>query len=865
MRRLNVVQQFALLSLLCIGALSVALSLTLTSLLTTTISEWEWENTAAFVRGQVREHSLDAFFTDPGLRENRRGWQEGVGRLLVTVPEVVRIKVWDREGTVLWSDDERIIGKRFPEDREFQEARAGKVAVKIGELKKAEATYEREQFTRLAEIYVPIFSPQGAEVIGILEVYKLPDRLFTNIRRGRIIVWAISLVGGLLLYLTLLPIVKRSYRTQRQLEQSLRDHAQQLEKTVEQRTRKLAAVNAVATAASRSLVLQEILRKALETALAVTQMESGVIRLLDEKTNTLRVACSQGVSSPYLQEVAKPRPVGEGFSGHVAKTGEPLFVPDTLQEPRLATVVEMENVRSVAWIPLLAEGRALGVMRLHKRESHTFTPEEAETLVAIGQQLGMAVANARLHEQVHAEQVRLAEWSTRLAGMYEVTKSLVGELSLDRLLQQSVEEVTRLVGAKYGAIGISGEGGDLERFMHTGLTPEEVERIGDPPKGRGILGAMLREGRPLRLDDLTQDPRAFGFPPHHPPMRSFLGVPILTKGKALGRLYLTEKANGRPFTQDDEDLAVSFAAAAAAAIENARLHEEIMAYVGEMERKVAERTAELQELNRRLAEALRVKSEFLATMSHELQTPLNSVIGFSEMLQAQAADLLSERHQRYLAHILQSSQRLSRLFKDLLELSRLEREPGSLELEEVTLPTLLEDLKPIIAPSAASKNIALDFRIEPRFPSIVADPVQLKKVLYHLLSNAIKFTSAGGSVCVSARVQRPMSEVQSLKKDNVGPRTWDTAGFVEISVSDTGIGIKKEDRERIFQAFTQGESSLARSYEGAGLGLPLVKKLVELHGGQIWVESEGENKGSTFTFTLPIAGPTSKVRARRGR
>src|SRR6476661_6618208 len=172
----------------------------------------------------------------------------------------------------------------------------------------------------------------------------------------------------------------------------------------------------------------------------------------------------------------------------------------------------------------------------------------------------------------------------RLRAIVDAGVALASELSLDAVLQKIVETAAELTGARYAALGvIDASGQALERFVVTGIDPETQEAIGDVPRGRGILGALIEDAKPLRLDDLTEDPRSVGFPPHHPPMRSFLGVPILLRGVAYGNLYLTEKADGAPFTDEDEELTTLLSSQAAVAIENARLYEAATRWLNQLE------------------------------------------------------------------------------------------------------------------------------------------------------------------------------------------------------------------------------------------------------------------------------------------
>ncbi len=228
---------FALLSLGCIGALAVVMSVVLSSLLTQAVSAWEWENTAALARREVRMAGLESVFASPGNPEERASWGMKFSRLLTSLPEVVRAKVWDNQATILWSDEPHLIGRQFADNKELQDALAGKLQVAIKSLGKAEHGYERGTFTTLAEIYVPILSEDG-RVLGVVEVYKVPERLFATIRRGRIVIWSISLAGGLLLFLVIRPLLTRIYRKEVE-EEILRAETGRLEAEVADRTEQL--------------------------------------------------------------------------------------------------------------------------------------------------------------------------------------------------------------------------------------------------------------------------------------------------------------------------------------------------------------------------------------------------------------------------------------------------------------------------------------------------------------------------------------------------------------------------------------------------------------------------------------------------
>ncbi|MCL4475566.1 MAG: ATP-binding protein [Nitrospirae bacterium] len=275
----------------------------------------------------------------------------------------------------------------------------------------------------------------------------------------------------------------------------------------------------------------------------------------------------------------------------------------------------------------------------------------------------------------------------------------------------------------------------------------------------------------------------------------------------------------------------------------------------ELDAKVRERTVELRDAMLLAESTNRAKSEFLANMSHELRTPLNAIIGFSEALLSGIYGPLNERHREYLNDIMVSGENLLGLINDILDLSKIESGSMNLEPREFSLRELIKSSAGMFKEKMVKHNIRLDYGMEEGLDEIVADQRKLKQIMVNLLSNAIKFSPDGGSVRVAARlVQGSKFKVQGHEDRNIEHRTSNVepgGSFIEISVEDTGIGIAQEDIPKLFQSFQQLESPYQKKYGGTGLGLFLTKRLVELHGGRIRVESE-KGKGTRFTFSIPM-------------
>jgi signal transduction histidine kinase len=386
--------------------------------------------------------------------------------------------------------------------------------------------------------------------------------------------------------------------------------------------------------------------------------------------------------------------------------------------------------------------------------------------------------------------------------------AIFSQHDLEHVLQQVVDAAREVVGAKYAALGVLSEDRQtLVQFVTSGLDDAARKRIGDLPRGRGLLGHVIHEAKPIRTADINRHPERYGFPPHHPPMQSFLGVPVRGRGGVFGNLYLTEKIDAAEFDDEDESIAILLASQAAVAIENARLNGEAEQLLGQI------RTMQRQ------------RDLFFAMMNHELRNALTGVYGWAERLVKRKSP---EAFAQAAQEVYEAADRTILLLNNFLDLMRLDAGKVRPVLRDVDVRATLQRAIAASEPAAAAKRLRVKSEAEDA-GKVLTDPVRLEQILVNLLSNAIRHSPTGGVVTVVA--QQP-------------------DGGVSFTVRDQGPGVPVELRERIFEPFERFDP---HSGLGTGLGLPVSRRLAQALGGTLVVE---ETAGGGATFILKIPSPT---------
>ena len=509
----------------------------------------------------------------------------------------------------------------------------------------------------------------------------------------------------------------------------------------------------------------------------------------------------------YPQPPSRDNPVSHSILGREVKNVADILASDYSQAAKQRARVA--GYRAVLSVPMMHNDVPVGAIGMARADPGLFPDSYVALVKTFAAQAVIAIDNVRLFNET-------TESLEQQKASGEVLSAISASLSDTKpVFDKILYSCQRLFAGKQVGINLVADDERIVIGAYQGPGREELERIAPFPPGHASgSGAAIAEGRVKHYPDAQNGadvPKitrrgctAIG-------VKSVIFAPMLWEARGIGVIFVGREFAG-PFSEKEIALLRTFADQAVIAIQNARLFREIQ-----------EKSAQLEVANKH-------KSDFLANMSHELRTPLNAIIGFSEVLGERMFGEVNEKQAEYLKDIHESGRHLLSLINDILDLSKIEAGRMDLELSSFDLPSAVSNAMTLIRERAQRHGIALGLDMDPRLGEFQADERKLKQILLNLLSNAVKFTPDGGRVDVTARAMD---------------------GRIEIAVHDTGIGINAEDQASLFEEFRQVGHDSGRKAEGTGLGLALTKRLVELHGGQIHVQS-AIGQGSTFRVSLPL-------------
>jgi signal transduction histidine kinase/CheY-like chemotaxis protein len=577
----------------------------------------------------------------------------------------------------------------------------------------------------------------------------------------------------------------------------------------------LAATSEVLAVIGRSASdLEGVLETVVKSARKLCGADAGQVFLVDG--DRYRLAYGSGMTPEYREFIANNPFVldRKTLAGRVGLDRRATQITDVLADPDYGRpdAQRVAGFRTIMGVPMLVDDEVVGVLSLWRTQVDPFSDRAVEVLTTFAAQAALAVRTVDLVTVLGNRTHELARKVNQLEALGAVGQGVSSSLNLMEVLTTIIMQAVLMSGTDGGSIYEFDE--DAKEFRirtACGTRPDVLDALRRTRIGldNSFLGKAATRGHSMGLPDLRDAP----LDPHLSVLaeggwRSLVAVPMLREGRIVGALVVRRHTPGH-IPDEICDLLESFASQSALALINAQLY-----------RRLERQSAALEVASRH-------KSEFLASMSHELRTPLNAIIGFSEVLLERMFGELNERQDEYLRDIWSSGKHLLELLNDVLDLSKIEAGQMVLSRSEFVVRKSLEYCLSLVRERALKQRILLSLEVDPGVGVLDADRLRFRQVVLNLLSNAVKFTPDGGRVDVRASIQ---------------------GQDVVVTVADTGVGVAAEDRQRIFDSFQQG--ARPAEAEGTGLGLTLSKRIVELHGGRIWVESE-VGRGSTFGFALP--------------
>ncbi|MFL6823206.1 MAG: response regulator [Xanthobacteraceae bacterium] len=617
-----------------------------------------------------------------------------------------------------------------------------------------------------------------------------------------------------------------------------------LEKKVDQRTHELSESLEQQTATSE--VLRVISSSPGDLKPVFDTMLANATRLCEAKFGFLWLSEGDGFRAVALHGV--PPALAEDYErepvihpgpqiplSRLAETREVIQVADVREDPGylkgyqpIVRLADVGGARTLLLVPMLKENVLVGAISIYREEVSPFSEKQTELVSNFASQAVIAIENVRLLTELRARTDELGQSVEELRALGEVTQAVNSTLDLQTVLSTIVSKAVQLSDTDAGSIYVHDEvRQQFELQANYGMGDDLIAALKDHHLDiSGAVARAAKQGEPVQVPDMqTEAPVPANELMLQAGYRARLLVPLLRFNEVMGALVVRRKAPGE-FSKNTIDLLRTFAAQSVLAIQNARLFQEI------------------EEKGRQLELASQHKSQFVASMSHELRTPLNAIIGLTEMMVTNAARFGTEKASEPLKRVHRAGQHLLGLINQVLDLSKIEA--GKLELnpESVNLAPLIDEVVGTARQLAQQNKNNLVVEAQEKLGMLTVDPMRLRQILLNLLSNACKFTTQGD---VKLRVRK----------------VADGRNWVEFAVADTGIGMTAEQQAKLFEEFTQADSSTARRYGGTGLGLAITRKLARMMGGDVTVQSE-PGKGSIFSVRLPVGADTAARSATNG-
>lgn len=575
----------------------------------------------------------------------------------------------------------------------------------------------------------------------------------------------------------------------------------------QRRVEELSAFHNIVLQLNTPLKLKSVLDSITAAALNLIDGANNLhIYLYDAKTN--EYTFGSALWRDGRREAAVKSLRSNGLTATVVQKGKPVVIDDAATHP-LFQSPEAQNwgVCAIAGFPLKHSGQVIGAFTITYVNPHTFSGDELLLLHLLADQAAVAVTNARLFDE---SERRLRDMSA----LVDMAKQVTGNLKLKSVLQTTVQILQGLLGARASTITmLSEDKQELVVAAAAGINPEFIGKA-RMKLGEGISGEVVQNRELVYIRDAYDEPDFLFF---SDVVRSLLAVPLVIRDEAIGTLTV-DSDQPNAFSDSDIQLMTIAAAQASVAITNAGLFEE-----------VEDRAAELAAAYEELKESDRLKDELVQNVSHELRTPLTFVKGYVDLLMDGEMGLLTQQQSETLEIVSTKADEITRLIEDIITLQRIDA--GNLQLEAISLSDFLKTAVASHQIVADTKGLTIAYHKPPTPALVTIDKDRISQVVDNLIGNAMKFSPDGGTISV---------RVEERNKD------------VLVTISDEGIGVPDDKQLKIFERFYQVDGSSRRRFGGTGIGLAIVKRIIDAHQGEIWVESEIDH-GSTFYFTLPKA------------